>query len=261
MQNFIMINRNVFSMKIPRIYENLNVITLIGFLLLMSMFSASISIDVEEKIAFMSERDGNYEIYTMNTDGSKQTNITNNPAMDLLPAWSPDGKKIAFVSDRYETNGIYIVDTDGENLVNIAGKSAWFSSFAWSPDGKKIAFVSDRDGNEEIYIVDTDGENLVNVTNNHAHDHMPAWSPDGKKIAFVSDRDGNEEIYVVNTEGSNVQRLTCSHAIDVLPVWCCRSFPQENQPIPIFFIIFTAIILMTGFFIYLKASIQGKAKQ
>ena len=52
------------------------------------------------KIAFVSTRDGNNEIYTMNPDGSGQTNITNNKAVDEAPAFSPDGKKIAFESGR-----------------------------------------------------------------------------------------------------------------------------------------------------------------
>ena len=47
-----------------------------------------------------SERDGNREIYVMNADGTAQTRLTNNPAVDVAPAWSPDGSKIAFASDR-----------------------------------------------------------------------------------------------------------------------------------------------------------------
>ena len=52
------------------------------------------------KIAFTSSRDGNYEIYVMDDDGSNQRRVTVNPASDRHPAWSPDGKKIAFVSNR-----------------------------------------------------------------------------------------------------------------------------------------------------------------
>ena len=46
----------------------------------------------------MSKRDGNFEIYSMNADGSGQTRLTNNPAADGFPTWSPDGTRIAFVS-------------------------------------------------------------------------------------------------------------------------------------------------------------------
>ncbi len=89
------------------------------------------------KIAFVSDRDGNAEIYVMDADGSNQTNLTNNPA-----------------------NNPYLAPVP-----------------AWSPDGSKIAFVSDRDGNAEIYVIDADGSNPANLTNNPADDLFPAWSP------------------------------------------------------------------------------------
>ena len=54
----------------------------------------------DEKIAFTSHRDGNYEIYVMNADGSDQTRLTTSPANDVDPAFSPDGTKVAFESDR-----------------------------------------------------------------------------------------------------------------------------------------------------------------
>jgi len=64
------------------------------------------------KIAFMSDRDGNNEIYVMNTDGSGQKNLTNYPAEDAEPAWSPDGTRIAFTSLRDGNFEIYVMNTD-----------------------------------------------------------------------------------------------------------------------------------------------------
>ncbi|MHC4335208.1 MAG: TolB family protein [Planctomycetota bacterium] len=65
------------------------------------------------KIAFVSERDGNSEIYVMNADGSAQKNLTNNPASDEAPNWSPDGKMIAFASFRDGNYEIYVMNADG----------------------------------------------------------------------------------------------------------------------------------------------------
>ena len=67
----------------------------------------------EKRIAFVSARDGNYNIYAMNIDGTGQTRLTHNPASDWSPAWSPDGTKIAFVSDRDGNLEIYVMNVDG----------------------------------------------------------------------------------------------------------------------------------------------------
>ena len=73
-------------------------------------------------IAFASNRDGNFEIYVMNPDGSGQTNITNNPASDNYPAWSPDGSKIAFSSDRDGNAEIYVMNADGSGVRRVADR-------------------------------------------------------------------------------------------------------------------------------------------
>ena len=188
-------------------------------------------------IAFLSERDGNGEIYVMNADGSGQTRLTDNPAIDSEPAWSPDGKRIAFTSDRDGNSEIYVMSADGSGQTNLSNNPAgdWLSipeqafylPSAWSPDGKRIAFESSRDGNGEIYVMNSDGTGQTNLTNNPAGDSTPAWSPDGSRIAFVSDLDGSVEIYGMNaapleagTGGSGQTRLTDNPAFDWPPIWC-----------------------------------------
>jgi Tol biopolymer transport system component len=68
------------------------------------------------KIAFQRNRDGNFEIFTMSADGSAITRLTNNAALDLEPAWSPDGQRIAFRSDRDGNFEIYVMNADGSGL-------------------------------------------------------------------------------------------------------------------------------------------------
>ena len=72
-----------------------------------------VAVDAQAQIAFMSHRDGNPEIYVMNPDGQNQRRLTNNPASDHSPSWSPDGKRIAFVSKRNWNSDIYVMDADG----------------------------------------------------------------------------------------------------------------------------------------------------
>jgi TolB protein len=89
----------------------------------------------------------------MNSDGSNQTNISNNPTYNVSPSWSPDGKKIVFVSKRDGNREIYIMNSDGSNQTNISNNPSFDIAPSWSPDGKKITFTSSRNGNWEIYSI------------------------------------------------------------------------------------------------------------
>ena len=171
------------------------------------------------RIAFSSDRDGNYEIYVMDADGSNKQRLTNNPADDKSPSWSPDGSNIAFASYREGNNEIYVMDADGSNQINLTNNLAWDYDPSWSPDGARIAFASTRDGIYEIYVMDADGSNQRRMTNNERLDYTPSWSPDGSRIAFVSERDGNGEIYVMDADGGNQRNLTNNPAGDVSPSW------------------------------------------
>lgn len=69
----------------------------------------------------------------MNTDGSGQLKLTNNPADDRWPDWSPNGNKIAFHSDRDGNFEIYVMNTDGSELTNLTNNPADDRCPAWSP--------------------------------------------------------------------------------------------------------------------------------
>ncbi|HXG08499.1 MAG TPA: Calx-beta domain-containing protein [Gemmataceae bacterium] len=171
------------------------------------------------KIAFASNRDGDFEIYVMNADGTNQVRLTNNNAIDYQPTWSPDSTQIAFTSLRDGNAEIYVIDTDGTNETRLTNNLANDLEPTWSPDGTKIVFTSDRDGNFEIYVMNPNGTGQTNITNNPAADTEADWSPDGSRFAFASNRDGNGEIYVMNADGSGVTRLTFVPAVDLGPAW------------------------------------------
>ncbi len=172
----------------------------------------------------------------MNPDGSNQTRLTDNPAPDVKPMWSPDGMKIAFQTTRNGKEDVYVMNSDGSSQTRLTDNPAGDLCLSWSPDGKKIAFVSNRDGNREIYVMNADGSDQTNLTNNPSLDIAPSWSPDGKKIAFYSLRkdvpdekeygaDGgwwyeyNAEIYVMNADGSELTNLTNNSAYEGYPSW------------------------------------------
>jgi len=178
-----------------------------------------ISAQLQGRIAFQSDRDGSLEIYVMNADGTAVSRLTNNPAVDVFPDWSPNGDKISFTSDRDGNPDIFIINPDGTNLTKLTNAAANDVLPSWSPDGEKIAFVSDRDGNDEIYTIRINGNNPVRLTNEPAQDLFPDWSPDGEWIVFCSTRDVNSEIYKTRTDGRELIRLTDDPAADSNPVW------------------------------------------
>ncbi|OPZ45111.1 MAG: translocation protein TolB [Euryarchaeota archaeon ADurb.BinA087] len=177
----------------------------------------------EGTIAFCSERDGIWEIYTMNPDGSGQVRLTTNTEYDFYPAWSPDGSRIAYMTDWMtglegdNVREIYVMKADGTDPVRLTNNTADDLFPAWSPDGSKIAFTSDRDGNYEIYTMNADGTNQTRITSNVGT--QPSWSPDGSKIAFISNRDGYVDIYTMNADGTNPIRITNDVYTNSRPSW------------------------------------------
>jgi Tol biopolymer transport system component len=157
-------------------------------------------------IAFTSERTGNADIYTMNADGTDIQRLTDNPAYDGWPTWSPDGAQIAFMSDRSGNPDIYVMSVDGSNVRQLTEHPANDIWPEWSPDGSQIAFPSRRDGNFEIYLINVDGTGLQRLTNTPGHEDFPAWSPDGEELVFSRSEVG-DGTYLINSDGSNERQL------------------------------------------------------
>ena len=130
-------------------------------------------------IVFSSDRDGNYDIYVMETDGTYLYRLTDHPSADRGAAWAPDGRHIAFHSDRDDGDwDLYVMEVDGTNPRRLTHHRGMDMFPAWSPDGGRIAFSSDRDGdNSRIYVME-----FLEWTRPCCRDHaMPATFSDGAK--------------------------------------------------------------------------------
>ncbi|MEM2990372.1 MAG: hypothetical protein QXQ02_04230 [Halobacteria archaeon] len=168
-------------------------------------------------LAFVSNRTGNFEIYMLQGTTDNLNQLTHDPALDINPAWSPNGE-IAFASSRETDQGLqlYVMNADGTHLMRLGPAQPGDNAHpSWSPDGKKIAFQSKRDINSnpsddnlDVYVMNSDGSQIINLTNHEADDSEPAWSPNGQQIAFLSERSGRDEIYLMNNDGTNPIPLT-----------------------------------------------------
>ncbi len=172
------------------------------------------------KIAFVSNRDGNKEIYVMNADGSNLLNLTNDPLDDRTPAWSPDGSKIAFVRlkviNHISSNELYVMNADGSNPVKLTNNLNSESAVIWSPDGTRIVF---REHDGGLYVTNTDGSNLFKLDNSRSSTYSPSWSPDGAQIVYMGIQNPGRGIYVINADGSNLVELTVNPFYDYSPAW------------------------------------------
>lgn len=106
------------------------------------------------KIVYHSDENGNWDIYTINTDGTGKTQLTTDTSDDRSAYFSPDGSKIVFVSDRTGNNDIWLMTADGSNKVQLTTSTSDDITPSWSPDGSKIVFMSDRSRNYDVWVME-----------------------------------------------------------------------------------------------------------
>ena len=149
----------------------------------------------------MSVGDPDIFVYSLETANSE--NITNHPAFDADPNFSPDGTQIVFASLRDGNAEIYLMNADGGNVRRLTNHPAWDNHPVFSPDGTTVAFNSDRENeNSDVYLMNTDGGDIRHLTDWKHHESVEpgCWSPDGTRIAFYSDRFDNDDIFVISAE-------------------------------------------------------------
>jgi TolB protein len=155
----------------------------------------------------------------MDAAGGEARNLTNHPANDFGPSWSPDGAEIAFTTNRDCDDEIYVMNADGSAPRNLSNTPGPDRAPVWSPDGSRILFAVTIDDNIELFVMDRDGGNRTRLTDDPAWDWTAAWSPDGERIAFSSNRDGTYQLYVMDADGGDPVALTSGGTDKNFPSW------------------------------------------
>lgn len=186
------------------------------------------------RIAFASTQNGNYDIFVLTVaqppgqaEGAEPAelshepvNLTNDPAKDLRPTWSPDSNQLAFESDRSGQWQVWLMNSDGSSLRQLTTGLSDSGNPTWSPDGSQLAFASNQTGNFDIYVLTVNRtDSPLNLTRTPANELNPAWSPQEDLLAFRSDQDERFQIYVVQADGSGLRRLLFTEANDDQPAW------------------------------------------
>ena len=171
-------------------------------------------------ITFVSNREGSWDIYMMDIDGKDLRNLTNHPADEIDPAWSPDGRFLAYASNQDGNFDIYLMHVHTQEHLQLTNFPGGAGDLTWSPDGQRIAYAHSAAGRQDtdIYSIDMNGKRLRKLTN-LGLDYGPAWSPDGQWLAFYSvnllERKAN--VYLQTKEEKDLIEITRSSARG--PTW------------------------------------------
>lgn len=177
-------------------------------------------------LAFVSTRDGDYAVFTMNASGGDERRLTHaegDPSdpgglfFQVEPAWSPDASKLAFASRRGGSFDIFVVNADGEGTTRLTSTKGDDRHPTWSPEGDRIAFARDSD----IWVVRADGSGQHRISGIEADESEPSWSPDGAWIAYVRRTPGGptKEIWLMRPDGSDDRQVTNRNGVSIMPAW------------------------------------------
>src|SRR6266540_302257 len=168
----------------------------------------------------------NYDVYTMNADGSDLRNLTKTPddvargASQGPPVWSPDGTMLAFEGDDGKTDGLYVMNADGTGFRWLAGGLRP----EWSPDGSRIGFERTDGEVNSVFVMAADGSEEREVFQEKGvYPIQPLWSADGTQLpfeAYIETAEGQYDLYIVNVDGSGSTKLTpTTDRAENTPVW------------------------------------------
>ncbi|RKY87239.1 hypothetical protein DRQ15_11135 [candidate division KSB1 bacterium] len=170
-------------------------------------------------IAFQSNRNGNWDVFVMNSEGGEQKQITSNILDEEEPVFSPNGEKIFFARQQAadtKNRDIYVVDlrTGQEKILIQHPADDWYP--VMSPDSKWLLFVSDRSTTPEgtvsgIYKYSFESRKIFPLLQGPKNYTLPWPHPFESKFVFTSDATGFYELYLADYKGKVLRLLTQRH--------------------------------------------------
>ena len=168
------------------------------------------------------ESGGNSNLYLLDRNGNVIRRLTQDPGIEVSPAWSPDGKQIVYVSDRSGSPQIFVLDIQSGNTRRVTYSGSYNTSPEWSPKGDRMVYTGRVGSKFAIFTIPAEGGEPRKLTSEAFDSEDPTWSPDGRFIAFSSNRAGRYHLYVMQASGENQRRLTGSGGDDTKPSWSPR---------------------------------------
>ncbi|HBF39204.1 MAG TPA: hypothetical protein DDW50_18025 [Firmicutes bacterium] len=172
-----------------------------------------------QKIAFLSKRDGRFEIYTMSGDGTELKRLTNSKADKMMPCWSPDGAKLLYLLKKGSRDQLWMMNGDGSGQLKLADECMEDFPPRWSPDGSKIVFTAKYQSKSAAFIINSDGTGLARLSEIGWEGFAPSWSPDGSKILYLQKLKDDTFMYLINPDGTGIYKIMKDSGTCTNPVW------------------------------------------